>query len=299
MGDFNAVRYPDERRNSNFDQVSASDLNDFIYNADLSEFPMKGRKYTYAMKNGRKLSRLDRILVDHDFINNWPDSSFTALPRYLSDHSPLILISNPQDYGPIPFRFFNSWLSRPDLVNVILEANEKFIFNGPTELAFQAKLKFFREEIKKWVTANKAKEDEIKNCLTHELEELDKTMEDRLLSEEEEWILGECNNNLAELESHNLRDLWQKSRVSWASYGDDNTKYFHGVINSKNSKNRIHGIDINGSWIQKPKIVKREFRRFFQKRFMEEGQDRPSFQCPHLNRVSETDCNMLIKSFEE
>ncbi|KAK1418693.1 hypothetical protein QVD17_27839 [Tagetes erecta] len=218
----------------------------------------KGRKFTYASKNGRKLSRIDRILTCSDFINQWSDACYTALPRYISDHAPLILTTIPQDFGPIPFRVFNSWMSKPDFESLIIKANDEFSFNGPIELAFQEKLKFFKTKIKAWVKDMKLKDEEQKDIFLKEMDELDKIMEVRLLSEEEEWALGECKNGLSELEAHHMKDLWQKSRSKWASYGDENTKYFHGIINVKNSRNRIHGVDVNGQWIQNPRIIKRE-----------------------------------------
>ncbi|KAK1420583.1 hypothetical protein QVD17_22294 [Tagetes erecta] len=105
-------------------------------------------------------------------------------------------------------------------------------------------------------------------------------MEVRLLSEEEEWALGECKNGLSELDAHHMKDLWQKSRSKWASYGDDNTKYFHGIINVKNSRDRIHGVDVNGQWIQNPRINKREVRKVFKQRFTEDCSDRPPLYVP-------------------
>lgn len=260
---------------------------------------MKGRKYTYASKNGKKLSRIDRILVCQEFINQWPESCFSALPRHLSDHSPLILITNPLDFGPIPFRLFNSWMDMEGFDNLILKANNEFCFNGSPHLCLSAKLRHFKAIIKQWVNEKKLKEEEFCDSIKQEMEHLDKVMEERSLTEEETWTLGECKNEISEIESRKLKDLWQKSRSNWISHGDDNSKFFHGIINGRNSKNRIHGIDINGEWIQNPKLIKREVRRFFHSRFSEECQNRPPFDCPNLKQVSQVDSNRLIQRFEE
>ncbi|XP_071712210.1 uncharacterized protein [Rutidosis leptorrhynchoides] len=40
--------------------------------------------------------------------------------------------------------------------------------------------------------------------------------------------------------------LRQKSRLKWASEGDENTKYFHSMIKRKDNKNKIRGLYING-----------------------------------------------------
>ncbi|KAK1427628.1 hypothetical protein QVD17_16319 [Tagetes erecta] len=207
-----------------------------------------GHRFRWASKNGRKLSRIDRILVCSSFINCWSEACYYALSRHLADHSPLILSMTSQDFGPIPFRFFNSWMSRPGFDTMIKKANDDFSFDGPPELALQAKLKNFKAAIIKWIKDIKAQEEELNDTIFMEMDQLDKIMEERFLTEDEEWILGECKHNLSVLETHNLKDLWQKSRAKWASHGDDNTKYFHGIINGKNSRNRIHGVDIEGVW---------------------------------------------------
>ncbi|KAK1415527.1 hypothetical protein QVD17_31310 [Tagetes erecta] len=152
-------------------------------------------------------------------------------PQGLSDKK--ILITNPLDFGPIPFRLYNSWLDRPDFKDLILKANHEFSWEGPPESVLTAKLKFFKSVIKRWAKEKKIKEEEEANLLVQEMEKIDKTMEERDLTEEEQWILGECKNNLSELETRKLKDLWQKSRVNWASHGDDNTSYFHGIINGR------------------------------------------------------------------
>ncbi|KAK1411374.1 hypothetical protein QVD17_37922 [Tagetes erecta] len=113
---------------------------------------------------------------------------------------PLILTTTVEDFGPIPFKLFNSWMARPEFNSMIIKANEDFLFNGPPENAFLDKLKYFKQVIKNWVKLNRLKE------------------------EEQETSLRECKANLADIEAHKLKDLWQKSRASWASHGDDNSR---------------------------------------------------------------------------
>lgn len=51
IGDFNEVRYPEDRLNSVFNSLGANIFNEFIYKADLMEYAMGGRKYTFRMGN--------------------------------------------------------------------------------------------------------------------------------------------------------------------------------------------------------------------------------------------------------
>ncbi|KAK1428176.1 hypothetical protein QVD17_17005 [Tagetes erecta] len=147
---------------------------------------------------------------------------------------------------------------RPEFDDLIFKENENFNYQGPPESRFFEKLKYFKRVIKMWVRNNKLKEVELEESLHQEMEQIDKKMEISSISEDEEWVLLECKKSLLELEAFKSKDLWQKSRVKWASLGDDNTSFFHGIINSRNVKNKIHGIEVEDVWIQNPKIIKRE-----------------------------------------
>ncbi|KAK1435035.1 hypothetical protein QVD17_00790 [Tagetes erecta] len=102
------------------------------------------------------------------------------------------------------------------------------------------------------------KERELEDTLWQDLKELEDTLESRDLTESEEWSFGECKASLTDIENHRIKDIWQKSRVKWASLGDDNSSYFHRFLKARVSSNRIHGMDINGSWNMKPNVIKRE-----------------------------------------
>nr|GEV67541.1 cytochrome P450 [Tanacetum cinerariifolium] len=49
-----------------------------------------------------------------------------------------------------------------------------------------------------------------------------------------------------------LNDLKQKSRYKWASKEDENTSFFHGIINGRRIRSRINGISILGDWVTDP-----------------------------------------------
>lgn len=76
--------------------------------------------------------------------------------------------------------------------------------------------------------------------------------------------------------SHTL-SLKQKSRLKWAADGDENNRFFHGIICRRLKKNNIHGLNINGSWVENPTFVKAEIKRHFEKQFTEPELVRPVF----------------------
>nr|GFD20363.1 cytochrome P450 [Tanacetum cinerariifolium] len=108
--DFNEVRNGMERSGSIFHRRGALNFNDFINSSGLIELPIGGMRFTRMNNIGSKLSKLDRFLVSSQVLDHWPNAHVITLPREFSDHSPILLHSETQDYGPVPFRFFNSWL---------------------------------------------------------------------------------------------------------------------------------------------------------------------------------------------
>ncbi|PWA76165.1 RNA-directed DNA polymerase, eukaryota [Artemisia annua] len=112
FGDMNEVRDESERYGTIFSRLEAQIFNSFIDDASLVDLPLGGRTYTWMNKAGTKMSKLDRFLVSTSMIDTHPDLKVTALPRGWSDHIPLMLHNEKVDYGPVPFKFFHSWLQR-------------------------------------------------------------------------------------------------------------------------------------------------------------------------------------------
>ncbi|XP_021971729.1 uncharacterized protein LOC110866893 [Helianthus annuus] len=103
LGDFNCVREPIERKNSKFNSLAAESFNQFIRTPALSEYAMLGCLYTHRSDDGKRLSKIDRILVCQSFLSNWSSAKLTGLPRYMSDHRPLLLKCSDEHFGPPPF----------------------------------------------------------------------------------------------------------------------------------------------------------------------------------------------------
>nr|GFA52644.1 RNA-directed DNA polymerase, eukaryota [Tanacetum cinerariifolium]GFB31392.1 RNA-directed DNA polymerase, eukaryota [Tanacetum cinerariifolium] len=64
-----------------------------------------------------------------------------------------------------------------------------------------------------------------------------------------------------------VKDSFQKSKIKWAIEGDENSKFFHGIINKKHSQLAIRGVFDNGLWCTDPGKVKEAFFNHFEARF--------------------------------
>nr|GEZ69387.1 RNA-directed DNA polymerase, eukaryota [Tanacetum cinerariifolium] len=88
-----------------------------------------------------------------------------------------------------------------------------------------------------------------------------------------EVILNDRSILLKELRdiiSLDLEEMAQKAKVRWAIESDENSKYFHGILNNKRSHLAIRGVLVNEDWIVKSNYVKNEFLNHFSSQF-----DRP------------------------
>ncbi|KAM0044309.1 putative Endonuclease/exonuclease/phosphatase superfamily [Helianthus debilis subsp. tardiflorus] len=185
-GDFNAVRCQDEHKNSSFKSACARNFNEFIYDGDLLEYELKGRKFTCVRDNGWKLSKIDRFLVCPNFFNQWPEACLRGLPSSHSDRCPLLLTINKKNYGAKPFRIYNSWMGKSGFKETVEKAAAVQEVGGSVDLKLMKKLNAVRSALKDWRLESSKKEGESVFKAEEELEVLEKIMEERDLSEVEE-----------------------------------------------------------------------------------------------------------------
>ncbi|GJV02698.1 RNA-directed DNA polymerase, eukaryota [Tanacetum coccineum] len=216
FGDLNVVRGSEERRNSQVNIRETTDFNDFINEAKLIEIPIGGRKFTRVSDDGLKFSKLDRFLLNEEFMKLWGNTSVVALDRKLLDHCPIILKDVDLDFGPKPFRAFDIWLEETDIGN---EKWSKERFGAVNEM-----IEMVKKEAMKW-----------------ELE-----AENRTLSEVEREVWMKARKSWVDKKNELKCMLHQKSRIKWDIEGDENSKFFHSFIKQRNNKSNIRGLMVNG-----------------------------------------------------
>ncbi|GJZ28416.1 RNA-directed DNA polymerase, eukaryota [Tanacetum coccineum] len=150
FGDLNVVRKNEDRLNSQVNIKEMTDFNDFINEARLVEIPMGGRKFTRVSDDGMKFSKLDRFLMNEEFIDQWDNLSVIALDRKLSDHCPIVLKDVDLDFRPKPFRIFNIWMEEADFQDVVEEAWKKEVKGTSPDCLFRDRLKNVKNSLKTW-----------------------------------------------------------------------------------------------------------------------------------------------------
>ncbi|GJZ99593.1 RNA-directed DNA polymerase, eukaryota [Tanacetum coccineum] len=77
-----------------------------------------------------------------------------------------------------------------------------------------------------------------------------------------------------------------KAKLKWAIEGNENSKFFHGIINKKRSQLSIRGVINDGQWHTDPEMVKDAFMRHFANRFKQPGSARLKINVDFPNRLS-------------
>ncbi|XP_035838173.1 uncharacterized protein LOC118485810 [Helianthus annuus] len=229
-------------------------------------------------------------------MGKWSMASCMALSNLVSDHCPILLSTVQTDYGKIPSRLFNSWFEIPGAVEKVVQLMGSFHFEGLPDLALDVKLKWVKRRLKEWVYNKKSEMDSSYNTKLKRLEELESMAEQRSLDQDEMEERMGCKTFITESDRLKSMDLQQKSRVRWAKEGDENTRYFHGVINANTRNNRIHGLHIDGVWVADPPLVKDHVFSYFADKFVEPLYARPTLQCPYLSQLSNDEANALLNS---
>ncbi|GKF04513.1 hypothetical protein Tco_0035181, partial [Tanacetum coccineum] len=176
---------------------------------------------------------------------SFPHISAIYLDKHLSDHRPILMREMNIDYGPTPFRFFHSWFKLEDFDKLVKDTWMHLdIADSYGMIQLKKKLQALKIIIKEWTKNAKKCSYKKKSSIQSKLSDIDKIIDQGGMA--------------------------QKSKVRWAIEGDENTKYFHGILNNKRSQLAIRGVFMNGDWIVEPNDVKSKFLKHFSSQF-----DRP------------------------
>ncbi|GJS40479.1 hypothetical protein Tco_0565522 [Tanacetum coccineum] len=209
--DFNVSLHVDKKSTgSSYIDTGMRDFQECVDNTEVSDVNSTGLRFTWNQKPKEEdgiLKKIDRIMANLEFCVSFVGSSALFQPYRISNQS-LAVLRSPMNSAikPCPFKFYN-----------ILVHNARF-----------KELLYDHGNIP----------DTVDN-LRHELDEAQKALDFDLsnlkLREEEAAYLQAFNDALLMQE----RFFVQKAKVEWLKLGDANTAYFHKVVKSQASRNRI------------------------------------------------------------
>ncbi|KAJ9559906.1 hypothetical protein OSB04_005066 [Centaurea solstitialis] len=181
-----------------------------------------------------------------------------------------------------------------NLVSVCWNSNS---FQGSADYILKEKLKALKNAARIWYKNDLEVKTRRHKEISKELLNWDEKAEQGIITEvdcqqRDDWIF-----ELLLLEQSKKADLFQKSRTKWAIEGDENTSFFHSLVNHKWRKNKIAGLIVDGQWTSEPSVIKNAFYKHFAERFKEPCQSRPRFYSHLFKKISPEDVSALEAPF--
>ncbi|XP_074336782.1 uncharacterized protein LOC141673954 [Apium graveolens] len=210
----------------------------------LIDMSLTGHQFTW--ERGRGTSewievRLDRALTTDAWLTVFPAARLYNLEGSESDHSPLLLIPKRYDRSQncTHFRFENAWLSEPMCLEVVKDSWEE---NSKSDI--QEKVKLCGEKLLVWgkeITGDFAKR--IRECKV-ELKQWRGRRDTQAVQNYKEMK----KKLFLILDQREI--FWrQRSKQLWLQSGDQNSKYFHAMANTRRRVNQITKLqNEEGEW---------------------------------------------------
>nr|GFA07128.1 hypothetical protein [Tanacetum cinerariifolium] len=260
LRDFNVVRTCEERLGSIFVERDARAFNEFISNGGFHDFVMGGRRFT----------RFNR-----------------------EDHCPIMLSVDAIDFGPKSFKLFDHWMMNDEFSNVVESSWSTEVNGGSSDRILKNKVKNLKEDIKNRCRAQSIERDRIKNDIQSRLLEWDAKAESGLLSSHDCLKREEDLMDMYRLEQKKRDSLKQKSRVKWSVEGDENTKFFHALVNKNRHMKNLNGLNLNGVWFEDLNSMFMAALDHFSSCFHEERPIWLKFRSDNFRRLDREDVIML------
>ncbi|GJR41737.1 putative RNA-directed DNA polymerase [Tanacetum coccineum] len=242
LGDFNAALNIEDHSSGGYEpNVAMRDFKECVQAMEVADVNSTGLHFTWNQKpkgsNGI-LKKIDRIMGNLKFNDDFPGSFAIFQPYRISDHSPCVLripmVTKPK---PKPFKFSN-FLVYKEGFREIVDSGWNVHIEGYAMYRVVKRLKGLKSPFRKLLHNHGNLHDRV-NKIRIELDEAQKAIDrdpsSSVLREEHAHYLLAFKEALLDEE----RFLQQKAKVEWLKAGDSNTSYFHKIVKSKCARNRI------------------------------------------------------------
>ncbi|XP_071902725.1 uncharacterized protein [Coffea arabica] len=267
-GDFNVISTLAEYTGRAPQDLGAiSDFNTAISNCRLQELSYTGSSYTWSgIRAGTRIwKRLEKTLVNQQWLDFLPNTSVQHLNHTSSDHSPLLVSMRPASASvPKSFKFQTFWISNPGFISTV-QSNWELSTQGYGMYRLAFKLKRLKTWLRHWSKHQFG--DIFQAARQHEIEVQQKEVLYEANPTEEAREALHCAPGRLLQSLRVQEEYWrQKARLQWLKDGDCNTRFFHASVREKRTKLAIHRIkDGEEAWVDDEEQIAREAVDFFQR----------------------------------
>lgn len=228
---------------------------EFIKDMELIDVPVLGKKFTWFSSDGKSKSRLDRFLITEGIIEEWGVTNQWVGDRDISDHCPIWLDCNVENWGPKPFRFNNCWLDDNRFSPFVKECWNSFDVNGKKAYVIKEKMKLLKEKLRVWNKEVFGWVDLSIDNTVKGLNELDSMVGEGAVPDIQQR--KELQAQFWQQVRHKESLIRQKSRHKWILEGDANTRFFHASLQQRRRKNQLVSFKKGDTWVEGVENVKR------------------------------------------
>ncbi|GJR91055.1 RNA-directed DNA polymerase, eukaryota, reverse transcriptase zinc-binding domain protein [Tanacetum coccineum] len=268
MGDFNVTLKPEEHSNGSSNMtVDMCDFKDAVNKLEVEDLYSSVFQFTWtkSLKNSMcsTLKKLDRIMVNDEFLLQFEKAYGIFLPYLISDHSPSIMtfpksISKKRE----SFRFANYVADKEEFLDVVREGWNHDV-RGCHMYRVVQKLKVLKKPLNQlnWQNGNLF---EKVNILKEKLKEAQSEVDADPFNFAKRENAVNLGNEYSKSAEDELKLVHQKAKIRWLEEGDRNTSYFHNILKARKHKSRIESIYCEDGRRVEGSLVNDQFVKHFQ-----------------------------------
>ncbi|XP_056691809.1 uncharacterized protein [Spinacia oleracea] len=268
LGDFNCVLNIDERVGAPVRHQSMVTFRNCVDICGLEDVKAAGHFYTWSNKQAgevRVFSKIDRVLANDLWFQNYPNAEAGFLSEGEYDHCPIVLAVYPCDnIAKKPFRYFAMWKYAEGYTDLVKVNWSKGVV-GTLMYQVVQKLKRMKGVFKE---LNRTGFNDIHAADIKAKQDLDLCQKNLHLAPGDSKLADrevEAAKRYKLMHAAYISFLKQKAKEAWAKDGDENSSLFHKSIRARIIHNTVHAIhDMHGKWVCDLTSVSAAFLEYYQ-----------------------------------
>jgi len=272
IGDFNELESPDDKAGGPpVDPARLTRLPNFLNSCQGISLPVLGRRFTWRKRIHGNLifEKLDRAIGRQDWCDQYPDCRVIAGPFTCSDHSYVMLDTNPTQFAQRKsmFRYQPHWSHYHKAQSIVRKKWSGHI-SGTPMFRFTRTLRCIKNELKIWSRS------QFSNFRTQMEKNTSKLqlVESRIIANPQCPRLNAWHIRLLKQRENlllfNKRYWGNLARKKWLVDGDRNSRFFYQSATRKNRHCSITRVkDAAGIWIDDMQGIRQQFLQDLTTRF--------------------------------